>query len=131
MKHIRKFNESVKNRGEIRKIADELLGHLHADLLSNIAYDNRENITKSLNNVKNSDINSEEYSFKGATMSEFPWYAKYEKGVPKTVSVKDMPLQQLLVDSAQKYPNNIALRLVLKYLPAGLKIQSRAETQRS
>lgn len=57
MKHIRKFNESVKNRGEIRKIADELLGHLHADLLSNIAYDNRENITKSLNNVKNSDIN--------------------------------------------------------------------------
>ena len=58
-------------------------------------------------------------------MSEFPWYAKYEKGVPKTVSVKDMPLQQLLVDSAQKYPNNIALRLVLKYLPAGLKIQSR------
>ncbi|MFN8442199.1 MAG: long-chain fatty acid--CoA ligase [Caldilineaceae bacterium] len=58
-------------------------------------------------------------------MSDFPWYAKYEKSVPKTIQVKDMPLHQLLSDAAQKYPSNIALRLVLKYLPAGLKIQSR------
>ncbi len=56
MKHIRKFNESVKNRGEIRKIADELLGHLHAALLGNIAYDNREKITKCLDEIKKSEI---------------------------------------------------------------------------
>lgn len=49
--------ENFKNRGEIRKDADKLLGDLHAALLSNIAYDNRENIKKSVENIKNSYIN--------------------------------------------------------------------------
>ncbi len=57
--------------------------------------------------------------------ADFPWFAKYEKSVPHTVKIPEIPLHQLLVDSAQKYPNNIAVRLVLKYLPAGLKIQSK------
>ena len=57
--------------------------------------------------------------------ADFPWFAKYEKSVPKTVKIPEIPLHQLLSDSAQKYPNNIAVRLVLKYLPAGLKIQSK------
>lgn len=59
MKYIRKFNESIKNRGEIRKIADELLGHLHAALLGNIAYDNREKIKKCLDEIKKSGIDWE------------------------------------------------------------------------
>jgi len=54
--NLMKF-ENFKNRGEIRKDADKLLGDLHATLLSNIAYDNRENIKKSVENIKNSYIN--------------------------------------------------------------------------
>jgi len=49
--------ENFKSRGEIRKEADQLLGNLHAALLGNIAYDNRENIKKSVENIKNSNIN--------------------------------------------------------------------------
>jgi long-chain acyl-CoA synthetase len=56
---------------------------------------------------------------------DFRWFAQYEAGVPKTIEIPNIPLYQLLTNSAQKYPNNIAVRMVLKYLPAGLKIQSR------
>jgi long-chain acyl-CoA synthetase len=57
-------------------------------------------------------------------MATQPWFAHYEQGVPTSITIPDLPLQQLLVDSAQKYPANVALRFVLKYLPLGLKIQS-------
>lgn len=57
--------------------------------------------------------------------SNFPWRAKYEKGVPDTVEVPDKPLYALVTDSAKRFPNNNALRMVLKYLPLGLSIQSR------
>ncbi|RIK43510.1 MAG: long-chain fatty acid--CoA ligase [Chloroflexi bacterium] len=57
-------------------------------------------------------------------MSTHPWFAHYENGVPTSVTIPDIPLPQLLVDSAQKYPNHTALRFVLKYLPLGIKIQS-------
>jgi long-chain acyl-CoA synthetase len=61
----------------------------------------------------------------GAFMATEPWFAHYEKGVPTTLEIPDIPLQQLLRDAAQKYPNNVAVRLLLKYLPLGLKIQAK------
>jgi long-chain acyl-CoA synthetase len=57
-------------------------------------------------------------------MSTQPWFEHYERGVPTSLTITQTPLQQVLIDSAQKYPNNIALRFLLKYLPLGLKIQS-------
>lgn len=58
-------------------------------------------------------------------MSLQPWFAHYEKGVPMSVNIPDIPLHQLLIDSAQKYPNHIAVRMLLKYLPLGIAIQSK------
>jgi long-chain acyl-CoA synthetase len=57
-------------------------------------------------------------------MSAKPWFAHYENGVPTSIEIPEVPLPQLLTDSAQKYPNNTAVRLVLKYLPLGLRIQA-------
>ncbi|MCB0046680.1 MAG: long-chain fatty acid--CoA ligase [Caldilineaceae bacterium] len=57
--------------------------------------------------------------------SEHPWTAHYEEGVPTTIDIPAIPLHEVLHDSAAKYPNNIAVRMVLKYLPLGLVIQSR------
>lgn len=44
------------SRGEIRKKAEELLGQLSAAYLGNIAWDNREEIQKRLDNINNSGI---------------------------------------------------------------------------
>jgi long-chain acyl-CoA synthetase len=57
--------------------------------------------------------------------NEYPWYGKYEKGVPKTVDVPEKTLHQLIMEAAKRFPNNIAGRMVLRYLPLGLTIQSR------
>ncbi|MCB0064251.1 MAG: AMP-binding protein, partial [Caldilineaceae bacterium] len=57
-------------------------------------------------------------------MSEKPWFAHYEPKVPQHVDVPAIPLHQLLRNSAQVYPQNVAIRMVLKYLPLGLVIQS-------
>jgi long-chain acyl-CoA synthetase len=58
-------------------------------------------------------------------MNAKPWFAHYEQGVPQTVAIPEIPLPQLLTDAAQKYPNNIAIRMILKYLPLGLSIGSK------
>ncbi len=55
-----------------------------------------------------------------------PWYAQYEPGVPLTVEVPDMPVFRLLDDAAAAYPNRVALRMVLKYLPLGLAVESKS-----
>ena len=57
--------------------------------------------------------------------SPAPWFAHYEKSVPQTIAIPEKLLQDLLTDSAKRFPNNTAVRLVLKYLPAGLSISSR------
>lgn len=54
-----------------------------------------------------------------------PWVTHYEAGVPETIEIPNMPLAQILADAAQKYGNKVALRMILKYLPLGLSIQSR------
>ncbi len=54
-----------------------------------------------------------------------PWFAHYDKGVPQEIDIPDIPLYQMLDDTAKKYPKNLATRMVLKYLPLGLAIQSK------
>jgi long-chain acyl-CoA synthetase len=53
-----------------------------------------------------------------------PWFAHYENGVPTSLTIPNVPVSHLLADSAQKYPDKVAVRLILKYLPLGLRIQS-------
>ncbi|MCB0057954.1 MAG: AMP-binding protein, partial [Caldilineaceae bacterium] len=57
--------------------------------------------------------------------SNFPWLSSYEQGVPATVDVPDITIQQFLVESARKYPNKTAVRMVLRYLPLGLAVQGK------
>lgn len=57
-------------------------------------------------------------------MPTHPWFAHYEQGVPTSIEIPNVPLQQLLSDSARTYPNQTALHFILKYLPLGLKIHS-------
>lgn len=58
-------------------------------------------------------------------MSERPWFTYYEPNVPRTIDVPAIPLHQMLQNSAHRYPDNTAVRMVLKYLPLGLMIQSK------
>ena len=47
---------------------------------------------------------------------EKPWLAHYEKEVPHTIDYPKIPLHQTLEDSARKYPDHTAIKLVLRYL---------------
>ena len=58
-------------------------------------------------------------------MADYKWLAKYEEGVPHTIDIALRPLVQVLSNSAKTYANQVALHMVLKYLPLGLVIQSR------
>ena len=58
-KEMREQIDNFRNfmsRGEIRKKAEELLGYLSAAYLGNIAWDNREEIQKRLDDINNSGI---------------------------------------------------------------------------
>jgi long-chain acyl-CoA synthetase len=47
-----------------------------------------------------------------------PWLAHYDPGIPEHISYPEVPLWRLLEQSAQKYPNNVALEFMgysLKY----------------
>ncbi|MFO7632394.1 MAG: long-chain fatty acid--CoA ligase [Caldilinea sp.] len=57
--------------------------------------------------------------------SDFRWLQQYEPGVPATVSVPHLTIQQVLRNSAARYPQHTAVRMVLRYLPLGLKVQAR------
>jgi long-chain acyl-CoA synthetase len=43
-------------------------------------------------------------------MTERPWLKKYDLDVPKHIEYPDIPVQQLLLDSAERYPDHICLR---------------------
>ena len=59
-------------------------------------------------------------------MSMHPvWHASYVEGIPTEVDVPNRLLGQELEGTANRYPGNTALHLVLKYLPLGLTIQSK------
>jgi len=47
---------------------------------------------------------------------EMPWLAHYEKDVPHTIDYPKIPLHRTLEDSAANYPDQIAIKLVLRYL---------------
>ena len=56
---------------------------------------------------------------------DFRWYAHYEEGVPHTVEIPDIPVQQLLVDAAAEFPDRPSVCLPLRYLPLGTRIEAR------
>ncbi|HEY0735008.1 MAG TPA: long-chain fatty acid--CoA ligase [Herpetosiphonaceae bacterium] len=47
------------------------------------------------------------------------WFAHYEPNVPHTLTYPDIPLHRFLEDSARRYPDNVATKIVLKYLLGG------------
>ena len=56
--------------------------------------------------------------------SEYRWLAHYEPGVAHSVDVPNTTVHQLLVDSTARFPHRTAVRMVLRYLPIGLKVQA-------
>ncbi|MEA3335957.1 MAG: long-chain fatty acid--CoA ligase [Chloroflexota bacterium] len=48
-----------------------------------------------------------------------PWLAHYEDGVPTTIDYPAITLPQMFDESVEKYARQSALRMVLRYLPAG------------
>jgi hypothetical protein len=79
-KEMREQIDNFRNfmsRGEIRKKAEELLGQLSAAYLGNIAFDNRKEIQKRLDDINNSGIDwdkdvvkSVRYNYRQLTNSE-------------------------------------------------------------
>ncbi|MFZ1768368.1 MAG: long-chain fatty acid--CoA ligase [Caldilinea sp.] len=57
--------------------------------------------------------------------STYPWLSSYEQGVPATVDIPAITLQQFLADAARQYPSKTAIRMVLRYLPLGLAVQAK------
>ncbi len=57
--------------------------------------------------------------------SSKPWFAHYEPGISTNVDIPDVTLNQFLIDTANKYPSKVAVRMVLKYLPLGLAVQAK------
>jgi long-chain acyl-CoA synthetase len=55
----------------------------------------------------------------------FPWLAHYEQDVKPTVDIPETTIHELLMDAAARFPNHTAVRMVLRYLPLGLRIQAR------
>ena len=51
-----------------------------------------------------------------------PWLAHYEDGVPEHLNYPEIALHQMLDDSAAKYADRPAVKMVLRYLPAGRTI---------
>ena len=42
-----------------------------------------------------------------------PWYSSYEEKVPQTIKPADQFLHQTLEASAKRYPQHIAVRMIL------------------
>jgi long-chain acyl-CoA synthetase len=59
------------------------------------------------------------------TEAEYPWLAHYEKGVPAVVELPDERIFDALDRAVREFPDKIAVRLVLKYLPFGIAIHSK------
>ncbi len=60
---------------------------------------------------------------------EKPWLAHYEAGIPSTIEYPAYPLHQMLVESASKYGNRPAVKMLLRYLPAGITIGAELSYQ--
>ena len=55
----------------------------------------------------------------------YPWLAHYEPDVTPEVTVPEHTVQQFLVNAAARFPQQTAVRMVLRYLPLGLRVQAR------
>ena len=55
----------------------------------------------------------------------YPWLAHYEPDVTPEITVPDHTVQQFLVNAAARFPEQTAVRMVLRYLPLGLRVQAR------
>jgi len=53
---------------------------------------------------------------------EKPWLQFYDDGVPASIDYPEVDLWSLLSDSFKNYPDQTAIRMILKYLPAGFKL---------
>ncbi len=53
---------------------------------------------------------------------EKPWLKFYDEGVPASIDYPQVDLWTLLSDSIKNYPDQIAIRMILKYLPLGFKL---------
>ncbi len=52
------------------------------------------------------------------------WQVHYEEGVPYTIDIPDVPLFTILRENARRFPNKVAVRMILKYLTKGIRIGS-------
>ncbi|MCB0210558.1 MAG: long-chain fatty acid--CoA ligase [Anaerolineae bacterium] len=57
-------------------------------------------------------------------LSGKPWVENYEPGVSAMLDLPQIALAQILRNAAQTFEAKVAVRMVLKYLPLGLSIQS-------
>ncbi len=53
---------------------------------------------------------------------EKPWLQFYDKGTPASIDYPDVDLWTLLSDSFRNYSDQVAVRMILKYLPLGFKL---------
>ncbi len=53
---------------------------------------------------------------------EKPWLQFYDEGVPASIDYPQVDLWTLLSDSIKNYPDQVAVRMILKYLPLGFKL---------
>lgn len=53
---------------------------------------------------------------------EKPWLRHYEEKVPHTLKYPPIPLHQMLDESAGRFPDQTAVKMVLRYLPLGLTV---------
>lgn len=53
---------------------------------------------------------------------EMPWLKHYENGIPASLSYPDQPLYQMLAGAAAQYASQPAVKMILRYLPAGRTI---------
>ena len=54
-----------------------------------------------------------------------PWIQKYESGVPESIEYNGQLTHEMLDASAQTYANQVAIRLLLAYLPLGITVQAK------
>lgn len=55
---------------------------------------------------------------------DYRWRVHYEKDVAYTVDVPGSPIPSLLANAARQFPKHTAVRMVLRYLPFGLRVQA-------
>lgn len=56
---------------------------------------------------------------------EKPWLKHYEDGVPATLTYPNIALYQMLADATAQYGSQDAVKMILRYLPAGLTIGAK------